>query len=260
MVGGLKKVRTMRLKEKVAMVTGAGSGIGRAIAEVFAREGAKVVVADIADENGRETVRLIEQEGGQALFVHTDVSRPGEVEAMVATTIHTYGRLDILVNDAAHMRDFYMATETSEEDWDKSLNVTLKGVFLASKYALPEMMKRGGGAIVNIASIGAIIAFVGYAAYCSAKAGVVHLTKSLAVDYGRYNIRANVICPGSIATPAAAPELENPERRRFLMNETILGRPGRPEEVAYAALFLASAESSYITGAVLMVDGGWAAK
>ncbi|OGO35467.1 MAG: hypothetical protein A2147_04740 [Chloroflexi bacterium RBG_16_57_8] len=253
----------MRLKDKVAVVTGAGSGIGRAIAELFGREGAKVVVADITDESGRETARLIENEGGQALFVHADVSRSDEVKAMVTATVQTYGRLDIVVNNAAYMHDSRersSVTGTTEEEWDLSMGVTLDGVFRVSKYALPEMIKGGGGAIVNVASIVAAVVVPNLAAYCTAKAGMVQLTKSLALDYGAANIRANAVCPGIIATPGSAPELEDPDRRRFLLSRTILDRPGLPEEVAYAALFLASEESSYVTGSVLMVDGGWSAR
>jgi NAD(P)-dependent dehydrogenase (short-subunit alcohol dehydrogenase family) len=191
------------------------------------------------------------------------VSRSDEVKAMVAATVQTYGRLDIVVNNAAYMhdsRESSSVTGTTEEDWDLSMGVTLDGVFRVSKYALPEMIKGGGGVIVNIGSIVAAVVVPNLAAYCSAKAGVVHLTKSMALDYGLDNVRVNVICPGIIETPSAAPELADPERRRFLLSRTILDRPGRPEEVACAALFLASEESSYITGAVLMVDGGWSAK
>jgi NAD(P)-dependent dehydrogenase (short-subunit alcohol dehydrogenase family) len=246
----------MRLKNKIAIVTGAASGIGRAIAEVFAQQGAKVVVADINDAGGQETLRSITTRDGEALFLHTDVSVAAEAKAMVEAAIHSFGGLHILVNNAAYLKDFKPAVDTTEEEWDLSTDVTLKGVFLCSKFAIPEMIKAGGGSIINIASVGGLVGFASYAAYCSAKGGVIQLTKSLAIDYGRHNIRVNAICPGPIDTPTT-PEAQDEKLHQWQRDMTVLGRTASPEEVAYPALFLASDESSFVTGSNLVVDGGW---
>ncbi len=246
----------MRLKDKVAIVTGAASGIGQAIAQVFAREGAKVIVADINDEGGRETVDLITGEGGTAVFGHTDVSVFEETKSMIAYAVDSFGGIHVLVNNAAYLKDFKPVTDTTEEEWDASLDVTLKGVFLCSKAVIPEMIKAGGGSIINIASVGGLVGFASYAAYCSAKGGVIQLTKSLAIDYGRHNIRVNAICPGPIDTPTT-PEAQDEKLHQWQRDMTVLGRTASPEEVAYPALFLASDESSFITGSNLVVDGGW---
>lgn len=246
----------MRLKDRVAIVTGAASGIGRAIAQVFAQEGAQVVLADINDEGGRETVKLIEDRGGKALFLHCDVSASEEVKRMVEDAIRSFGKINILVNNAAYLKDFKAAVDTSEEEWDLSIDVTLKSVFLCSKSVIPEMIKAGGGSIINIASIGGLVGFASYAAYCSAKGGVIQLTKSLAIDYGHHNIRVNAICPGPIDTPTT-PEAQDEKLHQWQRDMTVLGRTASPEEVAYPALFLASDESSFVTGSNLVVDGGW---
>lgn len=249
----------MRLKNKVAIITGAASGIGRAIAQVFAQEGAKVVVADINDEGGRETVKLIGSSGGEARFLHADVSISGDVRDMVQQTIRWFDGVQVLVNNAAYLKDFKAAVETTEEEWDVSLDVTLKGVFLCSKFTIPEMIKAGGGSIINIASVGGLVGFASYAAYCSAKGGVIQLTKSLAIDYGLNNIRVNAICPGPIDTPTT-PEAQDEKLHQWQRDMTVLGRTATPEEVAYPALFLASDESSFITASTLVVDGGWTAR
>lgn len=246
----------MRLKDKVAIVTGAASGIGQAIAQVFAQEGAKVVVADINDKGGRETVDLITGEGGTAVFMRTDVSIAKETQSMAANTMDSFGGIHILVNNAAYLKDFKPVAETTEEEWDVSLDVTLKGVFLCSKCVIPEMIRAGGGSIINIASVGGLVGFASYASYCSAKGGVIQLTKSLAIDYGRYNIRVNSICPGPIDTPTT-PEAQDEKLHQWQRDMTVLGRTASPQEVAYPALFLASDESSFITGSNLVVDGGW---
>lgn len=246
----------MRLENRVAIVTGAASGIGRAIAQVFAEEGAKVAVADIDDHGGEETVKLIKDRDGEALFLHTDVSVSADAKAMVEGAIQSFGGLHVLVNNAAYLKDFKTAVDATEDEWDLSIGVTLKGVFLCSKRAIPEMIKAGGGSIINIASVGGMVGFASYAAYCSAKGGVIQLTKSLAIDYGLYNIRVNAICPGPIDTPTT-PEAQDEKLHQWQRDMTVLGRTASPEEVAYPALFLASDESSFITGSNLVVDGGW---
>ena len=248
----------MRLSGKVAIVTGAASGIGRATALLFAEEGARVCVADINEASGKETVSLIKQKGGDGLFCRTDVSSNSDVATMVSNTVKAYDRIDILVNNAAHMdeRDFRSAVETSEDQWSRSIDVSLKGVFLCSKHAIPEMIKVGGGSIINMASVGGLVGFASYTAYCSAKGGVIQLTKALAIDYGKDNIRVNAICPGPIDT-ASSPEAQDEKLHQWQRDMTVLGRTGAPEEVATCALFLASDDSSFVTGSNLVVDGGW---
>lgn len=249
----------MRLKDKVAIITGAGSGIGRASAVLFAKEGAKVAVADIVRKGSLETVKMIRNSGGDATFVETDVSRASDVERMVKTTVEKYGKLDILFNNAGINLE-KTVTDTTEEELNKVIDINLKGVFLCSRYAIPEMIRNSGGVIINTASIRGLVGQFHLAAYCASKGAVVLLTKAMALDYGPYNIRVNCICPGGIQTPmheAFLATVADPEREmREMLKKIPLGRIGQPEDVAHAALFLASDESFYITGVALPVDGG----
>lgn len=253
----------MRLAKKVAIITGAATGIGRAAALLFAREGARVVVADVDEEGGRETVALIEEAGGEALYVRVDVTRPADVERMVRTAVETYGRLDVLFNNAA-VNLAATVTETSEEAWDRIMAVNVKGVFLGCKYAIPAMAAGGGGVIVNTASAAAIVGLKGLAAYTTSKGAVLQLTRNVALDYADQKIRANALCPGVTATAMTLSVIEkspNPEAMRQRMDAgRPLGRMADPEEIARAALFLASEESSFMTGVPLIVDGGFTAE
>jgi NAD(P)-dependent dehydrogenase (short-subunit alcohol dehydrogenase family) len=250
----------MRLKGKVAIVTGAASeiGIGHSIAVLFAKEGAMVTVADIQDEGGKKTAEQINRQGGRAICCLTDVSNADQVKRMTQATVESFGAIHILVNNAAHMKDSHAVLDTTEEEWDRSMSITLKGTFLCSKFALPEMIKAGGGSIVNMSSVGGLVGFEGDAPYVSAKGGVIQLTKSLAIDYGRHNVRVNAICPGPIRTSISPQKQEKLYAYHVAM--TLLGRTAEPSEVAYAALFLASDESSFVTGTNLVVDGGWTAR
>lgn len=253
----------MRLAKKVAIITGAATGIGRAAALLFAREGARVVVADVDEEGGRETVTLIEEAGGEAVYVRVDVTRPTDVERMVRTAVETYGRLDVLFNNAA-VNLAATVTETSEEAWDRIMAVNVKGVFLGCKYAIPAMAAGGGGVIVNTASAAAIVGLKGLAAYTTSKGAVLQLTRNVALDYADQKIRANALCPGVTATAMTLSVIEkspNPEAMRQRMDAgRPLGRMADPEEIARAALFLASEESSFMTGVPLIVDGGFTAE
>jgi len=253
----------MRLAGKVAIVTGAGAGIGRATALLFAAEGAKVVVADCDPQMGAETVSLIKQEGGEATFVQVDVSKVADAERMAKAAVETYGKLDILVNNAG----IYMqanALETTEEGWDRIMDVNLKGVFLCSKYCLPEMIKGGGGTIVNIGSEAGIVGIKNQVAYNVSKSGVIALTKSTAIDFAAHNIRVNCVCPGTTETPLVKAALEKaPDpvaARRAVEESRPANRLGRPEEIAAGILYLASDESPYATGAILSIDGGYTAQ
>ncbi|MBI2183883.1 MAG: glucose 1-dehydrogenase [Thaumarchaeota archaeon] len=249
----------MRLREKVALVTGGGSGIGRATSTLFAGEGAKVVVADSVVDGARETVQTIKENGGEAISVQGDVSQAADAERMVQETVNTYGKLDVLFNNAGY-NVYGSVHELSEQDWDKLMSVNLKGVFLVSKYAVKHMMKTGGGSIVNNASSFGIIAYPRDPVYCASKGGIISLTRQMALDYASYNIRVNCICPGPTLTPRieraikAAPDPE--ERRKQSIKNVLLGRFAKPEEIAYPVLFLASDEASFITGIALQADGG----
>jgi len=253
----------MKLRDKVAIITGAGKGIGQGIARVFVKYGAKVVVADWDEAAGAQTAEELRRSGGDAIFVKCDVSNEEQVKALIQATLDRYGRIDILVNNAG-IGVYTPVLETSLEQWNRCLAVNLTGVFLCSKYALPHIKAAGGGAIVNIASVHSYQNVGGTAPYAASKGGVVALTRVMAIDHGRDNIRVNAICPGWIDTPlirgifANAPDPV--EARRAVERRQILGRLGTPEEVGEAAAFLASDEASYITGASLMVDNGMTAQ
>jgi NAD(P)-dependent dehydrogenase (short-subunit alcohol dehydrogenase family) len=246
----------MRLRNKVAIITGAATGIGRATALLFAREGASVVVADINEKNGTQTVLSIQEAGGRAIFVHTDLAVPNEIEALVEETIKTYGQLNILHSNA-FWRVAKPAVEASLEDWQRTIDVTLRAAFLCAKYSIPHLLKGGGGTIVFTASIQGIVAVANDAPYQAAKGGLLALTRSLAMDYSP-SIRVNSILPGPILTPAW--DGVRSEDMHKVAEETMLKRLGLPEEVAEVALFLASDASSYMTGSSVIVDGGWTAK
>lgn len=251
----------MRLEGKVAIVTGSSSGLGRAIAVLFAKEGARVVVnADRNVAGGEETVGMIKKAGGEAIFVKASVAVSEDCKRLVQTAVDTYGRLDILVNNAGVEIRGGVLTLT-EEEWDKMLAVDLKGIFLCSREAIPEMIKVGGGSVVNITSVLSFDVIPERAAYCAAKAGAIHLTKSIALDCAQYNVRCNALGPGAFHTPLLEQSMidsgDYEGTKAVLTNKSVFGRMGKPEELAQAALFLASDESSFITGSVLQCDGGW---
>jgi NAD(P)-dependent dehydrogenase (short-subunit alcohol dehydrogenase family) len=247
----------VRLADKVAIITGAGSGIGRATAQLFAREGARVVVAEINAETGAETARRIVAAGGVASAIPTDVTESADIQRMIAFAVETYGALHILMNNACWSRAL-PAVELAEEDWERTIAACLRSVYLGAKYAIPHMIAAGGGSIINISSVNGLITNPGFSAYSAAKAGVLGLTRNLALDYGRQGIRVNAICPGFIASnERSLARLEaDPLERRAMIETQVLDRWGRPEDIASAALFLASDESSFMTGATLVVDGG----
>ena len=245
-----------RVEGKVAIVTGSASGIGRATARLLAREGARVVVADINVAAGQATVESITQAGGEAEFVETDVARADQVQAMVARAVARFGRLDVLHNNAYWAPLNTPVVDTTEEQWQRTIDVTLKSVYLGCKYAIPAMLERGGGSIVNTASTAALVASPQFAAYAAAKGGVVALTRNVAFDYGPRGIRCNAVCPGLIETPATAPVLADARRRRWLTEKIVVGRIGRPDDIAAAVLYLASDESAFVTGQTIVVDGG----
>lgn len=249
----------MRLQNKVAIITGAGSGIGRAVALTFAKEGAKVVAADWAEKGGQETVNLVKQVGGEAVFVKTDVSQAADIEKMVAICLENFGQVDILVNNAgiAKMGPLH---QTSEEDWNAVLNVNLKSVFLASKKVIPEMLKQGQGKIVNVASIAGLVGFEGAGAYCASKGGIIALSREMAIEYAKNKINVNCIAPGIIKTAMTKDMINDSATRQGFEMSTPYPRLGEPEDIAMAALYLASDESDFVTGEVLVVDGGWTIK
>jgi len=243
-----------KLDGKVALITGAASGIGRATALLFAKEEAKIAVADYVPAGGQETVKMIQKAGGDAVFIEADVSQTANVERMVKTTVNTYGQIDILFNNAGVGQIRVPMLETTEEEWDRVLNINLKGVFLCSKYAIPVMLDQGGGIIINTASITGLVGLPGNPAYGVSKAGVIQLTKMMAAEYGRQNIRVNCICPGAIQTPMT--ESVSLPMDAYIQVQ-FLKRTGQPEDIARAGLYLASDDSSFVTGVALVVDGGW---
>ena len=243
-----------RLDGKVVIITGAGMGMGQAAALLFAKEGAKVAVVDWKAEAGQETVKTIKQAGGEAIFIKADVSKADDVKNMVKTTIDAYGKLDVIYNNAGILARAAFTENIAEEEWDRIMSVNLKGVWLGMKYAIPEMLKNGGGSIINTASQCGDRGTRNLGAYCAAKGGVLALTRVTAMELAKKNIRVNALNPGIIATPMAlSASKEEQEGFAAIIPQ---GRMGRPEEVAYAALFLASDESSHVTGHTLVVDGG----
>ncbi|MDQ3505252.1 MAG: SDR family oxidoreductase [Actinomycetota bacterium] len=245
-----------RFSGRVVIVTGSGSGIGRETALAFAREGAQVVVADIDPDGASGTVAEVDDAGGQATVCRVDVSDDKSVREMVDLAVHTYGRLDVLHNNAYWAPLNRSVTETSLSEWDRTIAVTLTGVFLGCKHAIPAMIEGGGGAIVNTASVSALAASPRFGAYIAAKGGVVALTRSVAFDYGSAGIRCNAVAPGLIETPATVAVLADPERRAWLTSKILVGRAGQPSDIANAVLYLASDESAFMTGQTLVVDGG----
>ncbi len=253
----------MRLENKVAIVTGGASGIGQAICELFAREGAKVVVADINRDGGNETVSHIGNNSGQAIFVEADVSREEDAKKIVSAAVEEFGKINILVNNAA---EFVLKgmEELTAEDWRKTIGVNVQGPCFCIKCAVPEMKKAGGGSIVNIASVAGVIALANHLPYGPSKGALITMTRNLAQELGPFNIRVNCLSPGGTLTPATyrAMEMWNitlDDITNMIGKQTFLNRIARPIEIAYGALFLASNEASYVTGINLMVDGGWTA-
>jgi NAD(P)-dependent dehydrogenase (short-subunit alcohol dehydrogenase family) len=247
-----------RLHDKVALITGAASGIGRVAAQLFAAEGARVVIADVVDADGEAAVGAITAAGGQAAFVHADVSNAAQAEAMVGFAVDTFGGLHVLYNNAGILPAEDGATlDTAEATWDRVMAVNLKGVWLGMKFGIPALLASGGGTIVNVSSLVALVgSAVPQIAYTASKGGVLAMTRETAVEYARQGIRANTLCPGPIDTPLMRQLMSDPAWAARRLVHIPMGRPGAPEEIARAALFLASDDSSFMTGAALVVDGG----
>ncbi len=243
----------------MAIITGAGSGIGSATALAFAKEGAKILVADWSEAGGKETVEQIKKEKGEAIFIKTDVSRADDVAKMADGCLEKFGRIDILVNNAGIVK-FGALHETLESDWDAVLNVNLKGVFLCSKKVIPEMLKQGKGKIVNISSIAGLVGFNQIGPYCASKGGIIALTREMALEYALQRINVNCIAPGVIKTAMTKDMIADPAQKQSFESSTPYPRLGEPEDIAMAAVYLASEESDFVTGEVLVVDGGWTVK
>jgi NAD(P)-dependent dehydrogenase (short-subunit alcohol dehydrogenase family) len=248
----------MKLKDKVALITGAGGGIGRESALLFSREGAAILAADVNDAAGNETVSLVEKQGGRARYLRADVSKAGDCEAMIAAAEKNFGKLDILFNNAGIMLGSDDdAISTSEETWEKTIAVNLKGVFLGCKYGIPALRRAGGGSIINTASFVALMgAATPQIAYTASKGGVLAMSRELAIIHAREKIRVNSLCPGPLRTELLMNFLNTPEKKQRRLVHIPIGRFGEAAEMAKAALFLASDDSSYLTGADFVVDGG----
>ena len=251
------------LDGKTALVTGGGSGIGRAASLAYAKNGARVVVADVNVEGGEETVLMIKEAGGEAILVHADVSKPEDTQAMVDQAVAAFGSLDCAFNNAGISggRDRLLTADYLEEDWDRVISINLKGVWLCMKAEIPQMLKQGGGAIVNTASIAGLVGLTGTIAYVAAKHGVTGLTKAAALEYAKSGIRVNAVCPGYIQTPMVQgifAENEGYEERAASRHP--VGRLGEPEEIAQAVVWLSSDAASFVTGHNMPVDGGYMAQ
>ncbi len=245
-----------RVEGKIAVITGSASGIGRATALLLAREGATVIVADIDESGVERTAELVTAAGGKSYAVRCDVGSESDVVNLMDSAVERFGRLDVLHNNAYWAPKDVPVVETTIEDWQRTLTVSLTSVFLGCRAALPHMIAGGGGAIVNTASTAGLSALPRFAAYTAAKGGVVALTRSVALDYGRHGVRCNAVCPGIIETPATAAMLADPDRRAAYIDRQMLERIGQPDDVAQIVLHLASDESRYLTGQAIVVDGG----
>lgn len=249
-----------RLDGKVAVITGAASGMGRATALRFAREGAKVLLADVDTDGGASALDAITGAGGDAAFLRVDVSRSADVQEMIRVAVQELGGLDVLFNNAGIEGQSSWLADCTEENWDRVLAINLKGVFLGMKYALPHMAAQGHGSIINTASVAGLVGWRAGGAYSASKAGVANLTRTAALEYARYNVRVNAICPGVIHTPMLERINPNPEMMQRLITMQPMPRLGTPDDIANMALFLASDESTFVTGAMLPVDGGYTAR
>jgi len=246
---------------KVAVVTGAAAGIGRACALALGHAGANVVVSDVDERQGRDTVQLLGKNGGRAIFVAADVSRDDDARALVQAAVREFGGLDLAVNNAGIEGTMAPTAECSEANWDRTIAVNLKGTWLCMRHEIPAMLKRGGGSIVNMASVAGLVGFEGLPAYCASKGGVVQLTRTAALEYATRGIRVNAICPGVIKTAMVDRILGgDPDKEKAFTELEPVGRFGRPEEIADAAVWLCSARSSFITGHPLAADGGFVAR
>ena len=256
----------MRLESKVALITGGGSGIGRACAEMFAREGARVAVSDISLERAQATTQFVTSHGGEAIAISGDVSVGDDAQNMVSATVEKFGKLDVLVNSAGvSARNALPEGSSPEEIWDKVIDVNLKGTYMVSWHAMPEMAKSGGGSIINLSSIMGLVGYPvgmggGFNPYNPSKGGVLQFTRNLAIDSASKNVRVNCICPGYVETDLTSALTKDAEALSRLETLHPIGRLGQPEEIAYAALYLASDESGFVTGTPLVVDGGYTAQ
>lgn len=252
----------MKLPQRVAVITGAGSGIGRAMALLFAREGALVLAADLNGSAAEETAAAITQAGGTATAMPVDVAQPEQVRAMIEQALSTYGRIDILCNNAG-IGSTTDVVECEPDEWDRVMTVNVKSVYLGCKYVIPHMLERGGGVIVNTASVAGIVGIVKRASYCASKGAVIALTRQVAIEYVKRGIRVNCLCPGTVDSPWVERLLQQADdrdaARQALEARQPMGRLGTPEEVAAAALYLVSDDAAFITGTGLVIDGGWTA-
>jgi NAD(P)-dependent dehydrogenase (short-subunit alcohol dehydrogenase family) len=250
-----------RVKGKVALITGGGSGIGRATAMLFAAEGARVVIADYNVEGGERTLRAIKEAGGDGIFHGADVANPKEVEALVAKTVATYGRLDCAFNNAGIEGEFAPTPECTLENWQRVISINLSGVFYCMKYEIPEMLKNGGGTIVNTSSICGLAGIANTSAYTAAKHGVAGLTKAAALEFSSKGIRVNAVCPGFIRTPMVARVMDRGSfDEKAVIQTHPINRLGRPEEIAEAVLWLSTDASSFVTGVPMPIDGAYMAQ
>ena len=250
----------MRLEGKVAFISGGGRGMGAVEARMFAEEGACVAIGDVLEEEGRRVVELISEAGGRAIFLPLDVTSEAQWISAIAATVREFGKLDILVNNAG-VGAASMVEDTTVEEWDRVMDINAKGVFLGTKAAIPEMRRAGGGSIINISSqLGLVGMDISSPQYQASKGAVRLFTKSTAIQYAKEGIRANSVHPGPINTPMTERRRDNPEHQRVMLSRIPLGRYGESEEVAYGVLFLASDESSFMTGSEVVIDGGWTAQ
>jgi NAD(P)-dependent dehydrogenase (short-subunit alcohol dehydrogenase family) len=253
----MAQVQTGKLAGKVAFVTGAANGIGRAAALTFAREGASVVAADVSEQGNQETARMVEELGERALAVRCDVTQAGDVKAALDKAVEAFGRLDIAFNNAGTEQPVTATADLTEDEWDRVVSINLRSVFLCMKHQIPLMLEHGGGSIVNTSSGAGVKGFAGQAAYSAAKHGVIGLTKAAALDYAKFNIRVNAVCPGIIDTPMMQRFTEGtPEGRERVIAQEPVGRMGTPEEIAEAVLWLCSDTAGFVIGHALVIDGG----